>query len=37
MIVSGDAVYALNARFSTPVTRDKPYDLVGVALGHDED
>ena len=37
VIVSGDAVYALNARFSTPVTPDKPYDLVGVPLGHDED
>jgi outer membrane protein assembly factor BamB len=34
VIVSGNAVYALNARFSTPVTPDKPYDLVGVPIGH---
>ena len=37
VIVFGDAVYAMNARFSTPVTPDKPYDLVGVPLGHDGD
>ena len=35
VIVSGDAVYALNARFSTPFTPDKTYDLVGVPIGHD--
>jgi len=32
VIVFGNAVYAMNARFSTPVTPDKPYDLVGVSL-----
>src|SRR3954451_6377581 len=37
VIVFGDAVYAMNARFSTPVTPDKPYDLVGVSLGHGGD
>jgi hypothetical protein len=30
-------VYAMNARFSTPVTPAKPYDLVGVAVGHGGD
>jgi sugar lactone lactonase YvrE len=37
VIVFGDAVYAMNARFSTPVTPDKAYDLVGVPLGHGGD
>jgi sugar lactone lactonase YvrE len=36
VIVSGDAVFALNARFSTPVTTEKTYGLVGVPLGHDD-
>jgi outer membrane protein assembly factor BamB len=37
VIVSDNAVYALNARFSTPVTPDKPYDLVGVGIGRGGD
>jgi sugar lactone lactonase YvrE len=37
VVVFGDAVYAMNARFSTPVTPDKAYDLVGVPLGHGGD
>jgi hypothetical protein len=36
VIVSGDAVYVLNARFGTPVTPQKTYDLVGVPLGRED-
>ena len=34
VIVFGNAVYAMNARFSSPNTPDKTYDLVGVPIGH---